>query len=128
MPIEIKRRFILILFTILAVVVLSIVLIESSIFEPTPPPYVTINTKEETLDLYEIPGLIVIDANNCSCTYNAGHLPKAVWSKTPSLFYGYSNTFLVYGDVAEEFCDELAKNVDGDIYYYTGDYKLWMES
>lgn len=131
MPTEIEPKFIVIILVIAVAIILVALTIETyePMIFPTPSEktqsYTNV-TKSEALPLFNDANLSVIDASDCVCTYNAGHLPRAIWCNNISGLYGTNYTFLIYGDRAEQYCIQLCGHTTGDIYYYQGTYETWI--
>ena len=125
METEVETKFVVIIIVAIVMMLLVAAFMENPTFFNPPPAYTTV-TKAEALKIYQRTDFTVVDANECKCTYNAGNLPRSIWCNNPSILYNKSGVFLIYGDNAINFCEDLVEHVDGNIYYYAGTYQTWM--
>jgi len=81
-------------------------------------------------NMYVKDNFLVIDCTEPKTVYREAHLPNAVWSPNPSLFFGQKNDIVVYNsnneDTAISFCENLSGNVHGKIYYMKGGINAWL--
>jgi len=125
METEVETKFVIFVIVVIVMMLLLAAFIEAPNFFNPQPCYTTV-TKAEALKIYQRTDFTVIDANELKRTYNAGNLPRSIWCNNPSLMYGKSGVFLIYGDNAIWFCEQLDGNVEGEIYYYPGTYQTWQ--
>ena len=90
--------------------------------------YTTISPNEVNNLYKNANNLIVVDCSQPKQVYRDGHLPEAVWTPNPELFYNTTNDILVYSNndtIAKNFCEQLVDNVYGHIYFMPGGYEAW---
>lgn len=74
---------------------------------------------------------IIIDVRSCSCNYNQGHIPYAIWNPNPKDFYNHTKDLLIYdntGAKSIEFCEQLINQTYGTIYYLEGGINAWKNA
>ena len=125
METEIETKFIVLVIIVIVVMLLLAAFMESPNFFNPQPCYITV-TKAESLEIYHRTDFTVVDTSECKCTYNYGALPRAIWCNNPAILYNETGVFLIYGENAISFCEQLDGHVIGDIYYYPGTYESWM--
>jgi len=133
MSVEInKRGFVLLILFILLFIGIYFKLTGNIEYNPIDKPktagYETISP-ENVINLYKnTKNLIIIDCSQPKEVYREGHLPDAVWTSNPKIYYNKANTFLVYSNddtIAKNFCEQLVDNVSGHIYFMPGGYEAW---
>jgi len=135
MSTEIDKRFF-----ILSLVIVGVVLICVSFILESDPSILNNNnniepidyriiTKDELLVLYKSGNdFIVVDCSQPKDVYRAGHLPKAVWTPNPHLFYDYNIPVIVYGNdenITLSFVEDLSTH-GIESYYFESGYEGWI--
>ena len=75
--------------------------------------------------------LTIVDIRSCDCSYNDGHIPKAIWQTSPVTSYETTNDLLIYcddGQLSVTFCEGLLNHTYGAIYYLDGGIETWKNA
>ena len=75
--------------------------------------------------------ILPIDVRSCECSWERGHIPKAIWQVNVNNFHNKANNLLIYcqnGCDSIGLCEELVNHTYGAIYHLEGGYDSWVKS